>query len=299
MTTRFSMHIEGCEVRYTRPSCPKDHVQSCEEAWRNIPQEQWVHKFINTLDTTPINWYLQAELCLITTDWEGMTQNFVTTFLFKSQYPSVDQALKIVRQKVFEEASSLPLEQEEDEWTAPLQKLQGCYNINVDEDDDSRKVNLTKTEGQRDVEGPGVELPFIGQPIKIKKVNIRTEQTLKLANVRDYWDAATIDKITKLLHEYQNLFLTKFTDMKGIKGPIGEMRIPLKPDARPVKQRPYILNPKYKEKVKIELDKMLEAGIIEPVEESEWISPMVVQDKKTEEIRICVDIREVERCLFA
>jgi hypothetical protein len=56
--------------------------------------------------------------------------------------------------------------------------------------------------------------------------------------------------------------------MKGIKGPMGEMRIPLKPDSRPVNQRPYILNPKYKEKVKIELDKMLEAGIIEHVEES-------------------------------
>jgi hypothetical protein len=79
-----------------------------------------VHKFIKTLDTTPINWYLQAELCLITTDWEGMTQNFVTTFLFESQYPSVDQALQIVREKLFEEASSLPLEQEEDEGNAPL-----------------------------------------------------------------------------------------------------------------------------------------------------------------------------------
>jgi hypothetical protein len=66
--------------------------------------------------------------------------------------------------------------------------------------------------------------------------------------------------------------------MKGIKGNMGEMRIPLKPDARPVKQRPYKLNPKYKEKVKIELDIMLEARIIEPVEESKWISPMVVQD---------------------
>jgi hypothetical protein len=63
--------------------------------------------------------------------------------------------------------------------------------------------------------------------------------------------------------------------MKGMKGTIGEMRIPLKPDARLVKQRPR-LNPKYKEKVKIELDIMLEAWIIEPVEESEWISPMVV-----------------------
>jgi hypothetical protein len=115
-----------------------------------------------------------------------MTQNFVTTFLFESQYPIVDQVLHIVRHKVFEEAPSLPLEKEEDEWTASLQKLQGCYNINADEDDDPRKVNIIKTEGQRDIEGPGAELPFIGQPIKINKVNIGTEKTSKLANVGDY-----------------------------------------------------------------------------------------------------------------
>lgn len=36
---------------------------------------------------------------------------------------------------------------------------------------------------------------------------------------------------------------------------------------------------------------MLEAGMILPVEESEWISsPMVVQNKKTGEIRSCVDL---------
>jgi hypothetical protein len=75
---------------------------------------------------------------------------------------------------VFEEAPSLPLEQEEDKWTAPLKKLQECYNINIDEDDDPRKVKIAETEGQRDVEGPGVELPFIGQLIKIKKFNIGT-----------------------------------------------------------------------------------------------------------------------------
>jgi hypothetical protein len=74
MTTRFSAQVEGCEVWYIGRSCPKDHVQSCKEAWRNIPQEKWVEKFINTLDTTLINWYLQAKLRLNTTDWEGMTQ---------------------------------------------------------------------------------------------------------------------------------------------------------------------------------------------------------------------------------
>jgi hypothetical protein len=218
--------------------------------------------------------------------------------LFDSEFPSVDQALQMMRQKVFEEESGLPLEQEVDEWTARLQKLHMCYNINVDEDDDPGKVNITETKGERDVEGPRVKLPFIGQPIKIKKVNSGIEETPNLANVRDYWDAATMDKITELLHEYQDLFPTKFTDMKGIKGPMGEIRIPLKQDLKPFTQIPYRLNPKYKEKVKIELDRMLEARIIEPVEESEWISPMVVQDKKTSEIRIYVDLKKLnDACL--
>ena len=68
----------------------------------------------------------------------------------------------------------------------------------------------------------------------------------------------------------------------------------MKEDARPVKQRPYRLNSRYKEKVKDEIDKMLAAGIIEPVEESEWVSPMVVQEKKTKgDIRIYVDLHKL------
>ena len=57
-----------------------------------------------------------------------------------------------------------------------------------------------------------------------------------------------VRKVTQLLHEYQDLFPTKFLEMKGILGDIGVIKIPLKPDAKPVKQRPYRLNPNYKEK---------------------------------------------------
>ena len=42
--------------------------------------------------------------------------------------------------------------------------------------------------------------------------------------------------------------------MKGILGDLGEMKIPLNPDAKSVKQRPYQLNPWYKEKVNTKLD---------------------------------------------
>jgi len=88
----------------------------------------------------------------------------------------------------------------------------------------------------------------------------------KYATIGDYWDDATVDKVTELLHEYQDLFLTKITDFKGIVGHLGMMKITLKPDTKLVKQRPYRLNPKYKEKVHEELGKMLAAGIIEPME---------------------------------
>ena len=38
----------------------------------------------------------------------------------------------------------------------------------------------------------------------------------------------------------------------------------------------------------------IDVGIIEPVEESEWISPIVIQDKKTTgKVRICVDLRKL------
>ena len=49
-----------------------------------------------------------------------------------------------------------------------------------------------------------------------------------------------VGHIADFLCEYQYLFPTKFIEMKGIVGDLGVMRIPLKADAMPVKQRPYI-----------------------------------------------------------
>ena len=133
----------------------------------------------------------------------------------------------------------------------------------------------------------------MNQLLNIRKVNIGIEENPKFASIGDYWDEETMEKTTDLLHEFQDLFPTKFYEMKWILGDLGQMKIPLKTDAKLVRQRPYRLNPRYKEKVKDELDRMLDAGIIEPVEESKWVGPMVVQGKKTGEVQICVDLRKL------
>ena len=78
---------------------------------------------------------------------------------------------------------------------------------------------------------------------------------------------------------------------------MGEMKIDIKPDVQPVKKRPYKLAHKYKEIVKKEIDNMLAAGIIYPIDQSEWASPMVVQPKKHNptKLRIYFNFKEINK----
>jgi len=66
-------------------------------------------------------------------------------------------------------------------------------------------------------------------------VNIGTEAEPKFMNIRDYWDNAIMDKVVELLRKYQNIFPTKFLDLKGIIGDLGVMKFTLKPDMKAVK----------------------------------------------------------------
>ena len=67
---------------------------------------------------------------------------------------------------------------------------------------------------------------------------------------------------------------------------MGEMKIDIKPDAQPVKKRPYKLAHKYKEIVKKEIDNMLIARIVYPIDQSERASPMVLQPKKNDPTKL-------------
>jgi CTP:phosphocholine cytidylyltransferase-like protein len=64
------------------------------------------------------------------------------------------------------------------------------------------------------VEGSSLELEAFSAPIKVKKVNIGREENPKMESIEDYWDENTVERITKLLREYNDLFPTTFTRMK-------------------------------------------------------------------------------------
>jgi len=142
--------------------------------------------------------------------------------------------------------------------------------------------------------GPQVNNPDITAPLITKQVNISMEAKPKFMNIGYYWDDMMMDKVTELIRESQHFFPKKFIELKGIIGDLGVMKIMLKLDTKPVKKIPYRLNLKYKEKVHLELDKTLVAGIIELVEKSHWVSLMVVHEKRQkDEIMICVGLSKL------
>jgi hypothetical protein len=96
------------------------------------------------------------------------------------------------------------------------------------------------------VEGPSLDSEAFVAPIKVKKVNIGMHENPKMESIRDHWDEKTLEIITELLCEYNYMSPKTFTEMKCIVGEIGEMNIPLKPEARLVRQRPYRQNLVYK-----------------------------------------------------
>ncbi|XP_043229817.1 uncharacterized protein K02A2.6-like, partial [Amphibalanus amphitrite] len=68
-------------------------------------------------------------------------------------------------------------------------------------------------------------------------------------------------------------------------------RIKLKPDAVPTAYKLRRLPLSVREEVSAELNSLLEAGVIERIESSQWISPLTVSRKKDGRIRVCVDLR--------
>ena len=138
---------------------------------------------------------------------------------------------------------------------------------------------------------------WLDAKMKTKEFDISNDDRPKMAKIGDYWSEEQTNEIVNLLKEFQYVFARDYKYLKGLVHEMGEMKIDIKTNARPVKKRPYKLAHKYKEIVKKEIDNMLAAGIIYPIDQSEWASPMVMQPKKHDptKLRIYVDFRELNK----
>ena len=235
MLTRFGKPKVRMIEKYDRKDDLRTHLAKWAQAYGAKPQPEWVHLFCHTLDVILMNWYMETELYHGTSEWDILCEGFIMTFNFEDKFDCIDKVLQEVKAAIFK----IPrdhLELIQPDRNTQLSHVLECYNLTVEEEDeDPRKINILEIEGHREVEGPQIENPDITTPLKMKQVNIGIEEEHKFVKVGDYWDDMTVDKVTKLLCEYHDLFPPKFIELKGIIGDLGVMKIMLKPDVKPVK----------------------------------------------------------------
>jgi hypothetical protein len=84
--------------------------------------------------------------------------------------------------------------------------------------------------------------------------------------------------------------------MPGLSRELVEHRLPIKACFRPYKQGAQNFKPDIIERVKEEVDRLLQAGFIQPCHYADWVSNIVLMEKKNMvKIQIYVDFRNLNR----
>ena len=85
---------------------------------------------------------------------------------------------------------------------------------------------------------------WLDAKVKNKEFNISNDGQPKMAKNGDYWSEEQTTEIVNLLKAFEDVFSRDYKDLKGLVHEMGEMKIDIKPDVRPVKKRPYKLSHK-------------------------------------------------------
>ncbi|GKB63346.1 reverse transcriptase domain-containing protein [Tanacetum coccineum] len=88
------------------------------------------------------------------------------------------------------------------------------------------------------------------------------------------------NKLVSVLKKHKQAFAWKTTDIPGICPSFCKHKIQLLDDKKPVVQKQRRLNPNMQEVVKKEIVKLLDTGIIYPIADSPWVSPIHCVPKK-------------------
>jgi hypothetical protein len=99
----------------------------------------------------------------------------------------------------------------------------------------------------------------------------------------------------EVFKEFQDVFAWSYEEMLGINPQIIEHEIKTYPIAKPVKQHLRVVNPQKAPAIKAEVQKLLNVGSIYPVPLTEWVSNLVLVNKKQGTIPICMDFRDLNK----
>jgi len=131
--------------------------------------------------------------------------------------------------------------------------------------------------------------------VEIENCNIGTAKNPKIIKMSKNLPFDQKTKYVELFKEFQDVFAWSYEDLKSYDTSVIQHTIPLKENQKPFKQKLRRVNPVLLPLIEKEVKRMYEAGIIAPIRFSEWVSNLVPIRNKTGEIRLCVDLRNLNK----
>jgi len=151
---------------------------------------------------------------------------------------------------------------------------------------------ILESESQQNLRTENLSHTLEGSSSKSTTIEIEPGKTL---NINPNLTDNEKQQLMKLLRKNKEAFAWDYTDMKGISSELCTHHNYIKEGSRPVYQPQRRMNPNLREIVKEELQKLLNAGFIYPISDSEWVSPLVIVPKKNGKWRVCVDYRALNK----
>jgi hypothetical protein len=131
--------------------------------------------------------------------------------------------------------------------------------------------------------------------VDVTECNIGTEEDPKFVKLSRSLSREQRAEYVELLKEFVDVFAWTYEDLKTYDTTVIEHKIPLKEEAKPFRQKLRQINPMLFPVMEKEVKKLLDAQIIVPLRYSEWVANLVPVRKKSGEIRLCVDFRNLNR----
>ncbi|CAN6579422.1 unnamed protein product [Malus baccata var. baccata] len=145
--------------------------------------------------------------------------------------------------------------------------------------DDNNKKHLAVPIQEELVEmPPSLELKLLLSHLKY--VFLGEQETLPVI-ISSSLTAQEEDKLVRVLREYRTAIGWTLADIKGISPTTCMHRILLEEGAKPSREAQRRLNPPMIDVVKKEIIKLLDCGVIYPISDSHWVSPVQVVPKKS------------------
>lgn len=127
----------------------------------------------------------------------------------------------------------------------------------------------------------------------LEEINLGTEGVPKKVYIGKKMSPKVRKIWIDLLRKHTHVFAWSYDDLKDYREDLFQYEIPLKEGAKPFKQKKRLINPTLAPKMQEELVKLRDAEIIKPIWHSSWVSNSVPVRKKNEDIRLCVDFRNL------